>query len=1007
VSPVHLFWKTFSSLCLESFFHHCIAFPKGFDRMIDGRMIFCVLAVSAGLIFAIPARGAELPFAFLSERHPETTDTNGPYRIVVRQVLGSEISGGTLFYSAETSATGTQTNQGQVPLQSARVVKSWTGEIPGQLPGTTVHYHFLLTNQTGAIFRHPTRTPGRYVFRIEPIETLGVTLSNGPASQYSIRLRLRSSARPSGALVWRSLSSTNAPQERRISLITSTAVKETEKRRDRETATLADSSLRHSTDWVLTAQVPELQPGEIGDFFFEVSATPDQMIRIPTSAPTQVYSIKRPLRQVQPIASGNFFVTGLDAADRARWIGTQNGGLWLWQADQRARRWGLAQGLPSATAQFVVAQPNSRRAYVGTERGVFAIEGDGGLSLMLAGPYRPLPGSGPAGTEAATWNYRAGPAALSTLDGTLFFQLQREAEFEQRQGATKFLEWREGALREWRPGVAIGSLSAATFDEVDGCWLLGALIVREDNNVQPALLRRCGDQPDVLVMPVFPVGAHRAVPQRILAIARDPGANALVLAVEYTPVGDASRGSRYAVLRLEELSGRLAVLAPELGDVGVEITSLATDWTGRRILVGTRGRGILAVREGAVDPLVVAQPLPKEITMLKVTGAADTVLIGTAEGAFELNDSNAKLLSLPEEERLPADSQPMDFRPQPEIPNETEKSKDRETVSTVNGSAGKSPNEKQSPAGAPGLADSSVVLVSSYREGLAELERTRDGRWHAVRRLRPGQELPEGLFGEAKYTSDGEIAVIVHSQGLLRMPVRGGFTLLRTNDGLYSGHLLQLLVRRSGEIWLAHTPFPFGPNAGGALQMLRGNQVTHTVLLPNRDLATISQWVEVTERGTIFAATRAGVAEFADDGTASTLASDSVSAIARDSRTTALGVAGTTFLRWDGAKFSPVLFQVNHPRWPAGRFNPGIALDLAIDSQGVWYVLFQGGHLALLDAQGNYLGLLDSEDGVPTTARRLVIVRRTGEIFIGSTEGLVVVERAIAPREARRNNRDP
>jgi hypothetical protein len=949
--------------------------------------ISSVFAVGVGWILALPAHGAEVttraeePFAFLAERHPQTTDTNGPYRIHLRQVLGSEVNGGALLYSAVSGATGAQTSQGQVPLQRAEQGKGWIGQIPGQPWDTTIQYHFVLTNKKGAALRHPARPPGRYAFQVVPLESLGVSLSGGAtaaAARQRIRLhtpglvlRLRSPARPSGTLVWRPLSSTGVPQERRLSLIARPleGPDAGQGPRDEIPSTVSrhpsSGTLHHGrpSEWVLTGEVPDLQPGEVGDFFIEVSTAAGQMRTIPAGAPTQVYSIKRSLRQVQSVASGSLFVTGLDAADNARWVGIQNGGLWLSGTDPPPRHWGLAQGLPSAAAQFVVSEPHSLLAYVGTDQGVFTIEGDGDLPLMLAGPYRPLPGSGLPGADAAAWGYRAGPAALSTVDGTLLFQLQREPEFEQAQGATKLLEWRDGQLREWRPGVPVASLSTAMFDGVDGCWLLGAFIVRQDSSLQPALLRRCGDQTDVLALPVFLIGADRALPQRILAITRDPDANALALAVEYLRAGDASRRSGYCVLRLEEFSGRLTVRAQELGDLGVEITSLATDWTRRRILVGTRGRGILAVRGTTVEPLALARSLPREITVLKANGATDTVLIGTTEGAFELNDSDVKPIRLPDEERLPADSQPMDLHPQ------------------------------QQPS-----ARSERLLVSSYREGLAELERGRDGRWRPVQRLRPGRELPEGLFGETKYTPDGEILTIVHSQGLLRVQTNLHTTLLRTNDGLFSAHLLQLLVRHSGEVWVAHTPFPFGPNPGGALQMLRGNEITRTALLPNRDLATISQWLEVPERGTVFAATRSGVAEIGDDGAISVLASDSVSAIARDSRTMVLGAAGTTFLRWDGAKFSPVLFQVNHPRWPVGRFYPGVPLDLAIDNQGLWYLLFHGGNLALLDAQGNYLGLLDAEDGVPATARRLALAPNTGEIFIGSIEGLVVLEPVVAPR---------
>jgi hypothetical protein len=378
----------------------------------------------------------------------------------------------------------------------------------------------------------------------------------------------------------------------------------------------------------------------------------------------------------------------------------------------------------------------------------------------------------------------------------------------------------------------------------------------------------------------------------------------------------------------------------------------------------------------------------EDITALAVDSISGLVLVGTKRGAFRLRGSRFDALPVSAAEALPPDSLPMDVHPL-----------------------------------------GHRVLLSSYRGGLFELEQRRRGDWRLARRLRAGLgpavrspgfsplettppteagttnagtlapkrdaeileaelNLPAGLLGEARYTPDGEILAIVHSQGLLRVPAQGQPILLRTNDGLFSPHLQQLLVRRSGEVWVAHTPFPFGPYPGGAVQRIRDGRITRTVPIAGRDLATISRWLEVPERGSVFAATRAGVAEFADDGTINLLAGQSVAAIARGPATNALGAAGTSILRWDGNRFVPVLFQVDHPRWPPGRFVPGTPLDLAIGKTGRWLVLFSGGCIAVLDADGHCLGQLDTEDGVPATSQRLLAVPATDEVFVGSTEGL-------------------
>jgi hypothetical protein len=65
---------------------------------------------------------------------------------------------------------------------------------------------------------------------------------------------------------------------------------------------------------------------------------------------------------------------------------------------------------------------------------------------------------------------------------------------------------------------------------------------------------------------------------------------------------------------------------------------------------------------------------------------------------------------------------------------------------------------------------------------------------------------------------------------------------------------------------------------------------------------------------------------------------------------------------------------------------------LAIDQNSLWWLLFQGGNLSLLAPAGTVRALLDPEDGIPPTARRLLVHPQTGEVFEGSTEDLVIIE---------------
>jgi hypothetical protein len=149
--------------------------------------------------------------------------------------------------------------------------------------------------------------------------------------------------------------------------------------------------------------------------------------------------------------------------------------------------------------------------------------------------------------------------------------------------------------------------------------------------------------------------------------------------------------------------------------------------------------------------------------------------------------------------------------------------------------------------------------------------------------------------------------------------------------------------------------------------------------------------VEVPERNAVFAATRAGVVEIRADGSFVRLSNDAVSSITREPRTGTIAAVGTSIQRWENQRFAPVLFSMNHPRWPAGQFQAGAPSDVAIDKSGVWYLLFNG-VVVLLDPQGRFSGLLDAEDGIPPTARRLLAHPETGDVLVGSAgEGLTVI----------------
>jgi hypothetical protein len=501
----------------------------------------------------------------------------------------------------------------------------------------------------------------------------------------------------------------------------------------------------------------------------------------------------------------------------------------------------------------------------------------------------------------------------------------------------------------------IVSISSVEFDSVHGCWLIGALITNAEGRLVPVVVRSCGDESTAIEPRIFDIGGFPAFPERIRALARHPKTLELVIALEFQ-IQDPMPRKDYGVFRIDTTSGELAPLAPEVEAMGAEITTLAIDWDLRRVLVGTLGRGIIRIDAKSVRPLPVAGELPSDITVIDVDDNTGSLAFGTPRGAYELIDNEPKLLT---------------FCPTGIGPIVT----DALPMAVQN--------------------DTGRVLLSSYSYGLLELVRDKQGDWQVGRTYRPGDRLPVGNYGEAGYTATREIAAIAHSQGVVHVGDRPAVFVAA--DELLSQYAMRLLVRREGDIWLAYTPMPFNASPGG-IQLLREGRVVRTVAIPNKSLSTIGRWVEVSKRNSVFAATRAGVLEILEDGSIHRRSRYSTTSIAYDEWTGTIGAVGSAIERWNGQQFEPVWFRIDHPRWPSGKFIPGTPIDLAIDRTGIWYLLYNNGLVIVLDLKTDSAVLLDAEDGIPFTARRLLAHPATGEIFVGSaSEGIVV----IAPSDRR------
>lgn len=880
---------------------------------------------------------------FAGWHHPDTADTRGPYRVTFSQLAGPDVVRGEVVY-AVWSEQGERIRGGRTALRlidtSAGV---WAGEIPGQPAGSTVTYHAQFTARAGRLDRHPFRQSSEYRFRVRTVVPISVSLPRGGVSSGPVEaiVRVQSGSPPSGEVVLRRLSiGSAAGTEERLALSVA---------RPQQGETAAST-------YLLSANLSELEPGQIADFYFSLVSADGEESRVPEDAPARVYSIKKRLRPLQFLASGEENVLDVATIGERSWLGLKGGGLRVCNGNGEVDHWGLKDGLLSGTARFVLPDLSSGRVYVGTERGVGEIDPEGGSWLAVTSPHAFAWQKTAPGLFAPRPEGSAGPGALSTLDGTLLFQIQDDRpERPDPRGAT-FLELRDGRLGSWRASPLnrpLIGLSAATFDPSDGCWLLGGFVEGEGRRLEPVLVLRCGDRLKQLALQRdWGTAERRLSPQRILALTRDPSRGSVVIGLELLISNGLQSRTGYGVYSQAGSSGRLSPVAPDLAVIDAEVTALATDWRRGRILVGTYGDGVWQVQGGAARRLGAGREAAAEITSLDVTGGDGLLLVGTTRGALKLSASGDRAASIcaPNAGADLTQLLPMD-------------------------------------------ADLATgrVLFSSYSRGLVQLARDGAGRWRVEEALRPGRELPAGLFGDARYTPTGGVVAILHSQGFLRLE-GGRARVFGPADGLLGGNLLRLLALRSGEVWVAHSPLPVTGMEGAAVQVISGDHVVRTVAIGGREAATIGSWVEVPERSSVFAATRAGVVEIRGDGSLELRSGNSASLIARDPTTGSLGVSGATLERWDWERFVPVLFRLEHPRQPIDGVRAGPPIDLAIDKTGLWWLLYRGGLVALLRPDGEFAGVMDPEDGIPPTARRILAHPSTGEIIVGSDhEGILVI----------------
>jgi hypothetical protein len=199
-------------------------------------------------------------------------------------------------------------------------------------------------------------------------------------------------------------------------------------------------------------------------------------------------------------------------------------------------------------------------------------------------------------------------------------------------------------------------------------------------------------------------------------------------------------------------------------------------------------------------------------------------------------------------------------------------------------------------------------------------------------------------------------------------------------DGLINNELLTMLVRANGELWVAGVPTPVG---GGGVQILVNDRPTRTIDLGSTELHTLRDWIEIPERSSVFAATRGGVVELKSDGSPMVVNRNAAVGIARQPAGAMVAV-GDFVENWNGTDFTPI---GGHRPAPAGGGVSSGPVDVVIEADGAWVILYADGYLSVIDPSGHYLLGFSNATGVPPMAQRLLLLAGGGRVVVGGPQG--------------------
>lgn len=652
------------------------------------------------------------------------------------------------------------------------------------------------------------------------------------------------------------------------------------------------------------------------------------------SAPSHAKRVGRP-----PV-----HVTQMVAEGTTVWVATRGAGV-IGVSGANRTPLDLGDGLPSAVVDDV--QPLGKALLVATPHGLFAADPE-------RKSYRCIGADSAAavdGSEAAEIVRRV-PGAPEVL-----VQL-RGFDGTQRTGRVDTRELRLTGGTGWPAGTAM----AMRVDEPSQCLDVAGM---NRAGLVPTLwvATQCPGAPTVRTV-------HTKFDQDVVgvaAVARDPASRQRVLALIRQHGNDPR--SRHTELMVSDARGRLR---PHCSGLSVknDVVGMVSEPARRRLVLALHGEGLRAVGCRSVPPHALAgEPRLRFVTSLS-TGSRGRIFVGTETGAFVVDAKSQDLTQLLDspEDAMPSDATPTDVS-----------------------------------------SDGQHILVSSAREGIVEMRRASTG-WAMSRRWRTPQPLPAGPYGPAFYGVGTEIYVLNHRLGLLRITgTEPHWQLDWLALSADSADPFERPVRWSQKapdsaprVW---THFA-RDGAGGVwlgLHVLGAGTPPETLLHLRSDGSSASAPVRdarlrpagamlTIERGKTWGATRMGLIEFRDAAPARRLSHHRVQMLFRNERSGAVAAVGGSIETLRDGRLQPVLFGI-----------PGIAavghpVDVVVDNEGRWTILYASGRVVRLDAQGGFQEVLGKEGGFPTTGTRLLHVPQTDEIFLGTADsGLFLLQRQRRP----------